>query len=198
MKKSFIIGKRQILLGFLILVLGGAVYFNWYLNNNGTNQDVSETITDSNLGDAVFVNANASNNGDEYFSETRKNREEARNKSLESLKEIVDNPKSDSSSVKAASDEAVRISTFSNIESNVESLVKAKGFEDCIAIMSAKDISVLVMCDKLLSSDTIQIQDIAATATGYSYENIKIIEVKNSWEVWKMCYNVYKGDDSNE
>ena len=179
MKKSFIIGKRQILLGLLILALGGAVYFNWYLNTTETNNNVSETITDSNLGDAIFVNANASS-GSEYFTETRKSREEAREKSLESLKDIVDNPKSDSSSVKAASDEAVRISTFSNTEANIESLVKSKGFKDCIAIMSTKDISVLVMCDELLSSDTIQIQDIAATATGYSYENIKIIEVKNS------------------
>ena len=180
MKKSFIIGKRQILLGLLILALGCAVYFNWYLNNNERNNNVSETITDSNLGDAIFVNANAPTKGVEYFNETRKNREEAREKSLNSLKDIVDNPKSDSSSVKAASDEAVRISTFSNTETNVESLVKAKGFKDCIAVMSFKEISVLVLCDELLSSDTIQIQDIAATATGYSYENIKIIEVKNS------------------
>lgn len=179
MKKSFIIGKRQILLGLLILTLGGAVYLNWYLNNDNEH-NVSETITDSNIGDAIFVNANVSSSGDEYFTETRKNRQEAREESLESLKDIVDNPKSDASSIKTASDEAVRISTFANIESNVESLVKAKGFKDCIAVMSSKDISVLVMCDKLLSSDTIQIQDIAATATGYSYENIKIIEIKNS------------------
>lgn len=181
MKKAIIIGKRQIILGLLILVLGGAVYLNWHINkDDALNNNVSETLTDSNLGDALYVNADATENSSDFFAKTRKDREEARKKSLESLNEIAENPKSDSSAAKSAGAEAVKISTFAETESRVESLVKAKGFKDCIAVMSTKDISVLVMCDKLLSSDTIQIQDIAANATGYSYENIKIIEIKNS------------------
>ena len=56
--------------------------------------------------------------------------------------------------------------------------MKAKGFADCAAVMTAENVSVMVKSDGLLASDTVQIQDIAASATGYSLQNIKIVEIK--------------------
>ena len=182
MKKTFIIGKRQILLAFLIIILGVAVYLNWQLSGNLSGEEVSNISSESTLGEAVFVNGTNISSGSEksYFEETKENREISRKKTLDELKNIIDNPKADEISVSEASNRSVKIATFSETENTIESLVKAKGFKQCVAVMSENNISVMVASEGLLSSDAIQIQDIAATATGYSYENIKIIEIKNS------------------
>lgn len=182
MKKSVIIGKRQILLAILIVALAVAVYLNWYFAKTNQSYNVSDVMAGSNIGEAVFVAGSAvsgtTTETDNYFTETREQRAKTREEELKRLKEITADVKADSSAVAAANDQIVKITTFGEAENNIETLVKAKGFADCAAVMTAENVSVMVKSDGLLASDTVQIQDIAASATGYSLQNIKIVEIK--------------------
>ncbi len=178
MKKNAILGKRSLLLAMLVGVLGLAVYCNWYLSNGSQQQSVTDVLTGSTMGQAMYVNADASSTNENYFALTRTQRAKAREEATEALEEIINNVKSDSSGVAEATAKAGVIAKNIEVESNIESLVKAKGFADCVAVISDTSVSVVVKTSGLLPSDMVQIQEIAKEQTGFSLENIKIIESK--------------------
>ncbi len=187
MKKGAVFGKRQLLLGVLILALSAAVYLNWQFSKAGGEYDITGAITSntSYLGDVQYVG----NPGDTsvsdaqsrvaYFQEARDNRAAARQEGLKILEDIIGNVKSDSSQVAKATADAVQLAKDADTESVIENLVKAKGFSDCVAIIKDGGVSVMVPAkEALLPSEMLQIQDIAATQTGFGPESIKVIEVK--------------------
>ena len=63
-------------------------------------------------------------------------------------------------------------------ESNIEALLKAKGFEKSLAVISDTGISVVVKSEGLTSAQTLQIQDIITSETNIPLSNIKIVPVK--------------------
>ena len=186
MKKSRIIGKRQIMLAVMVVALGAAVYLNGHFSKTSgvASYEFSDTAASSsaNIGDAVFVNSPSdtpvnSSQSDDYFSTARNNRQKARDEALEIYKDITGNVKSDKDSVNSATEAAAALAQNAEKEANIESLVKAKGFEECVAVINGSEINVIVKSEKLLQSDAVQIKDIAAGVTGFKTENIKIIEI---------------------
>ncbi len=172
--------KRMLLLAGLVLVLGIAVYFNWHLSQNENSQSATDTMTGSTMGQAVYVNADASSqtDPDDYFVQTRQQREESRKKATDALEEIINHAKSDSSAIADATAKATAIAKGIETESNMEALIRAKGFQECLVIMGEQSVTVVVKTEGLLASDMAQIQEIAEQNSGFSLENIKIIEVK--------------------
>lgn len=179
MKKSAVISKKHIILSVLVIALAAAVYLNWQFGSQKVEN--TEDNTSSYLGAAQYVSATISDQAsasvNPYFEETRHTREESRNSKLEILKETVSNVKSTEEEIAAAKAEIEQISNDIESEANIESLVKAKGFSDCAAILSNGTATIIVPSEGLLASQTVQIQDIVSSQTGYSLENIKIIEI---------------------
>ena len=132
MKKSLIIGKRQFLLAALVLILALAVYLNWRLSNGGS-QNVTDVYAGGTLGQAVLVDSDSAAEQD-YFAKSKADREESRSKQLSELKEISEGVKTDGESAQKASEQMVKISGYREKENNIETLVKAKGFENCTAV----------------------------------------------------------------
>ena len=178
MKTNVIMGKRSLLLALLVGVLALAVYCNWYLSKKPNESSVTDVLTGSAMGQAMYVNADASSTDDDFFATTRNNRAQARKEATEALEEIINNVKSDGSAVADATQKAGEIAKHIETESNIEALIKAKGFADCVAVISDSTVSVVVKSGGLLPSDMVQIQEIAREQTGFSLENIKIIESK--------------------
>jgi stage III sporulation protein AH len=133
------------------------------------------------MGQAMYVNADPSETqeqADDYFTKTRADREKARKEAVEALNEIINNVKSDSQAVADATARSNKIASAIETESNMEALIRAKGFADCVVIMGEDNVSIVVKSDGLLASDTVQLQEIAEQNSGFSLEKIKIIEVK--------------------
>ena len=63
-------------------------------------------------------------------------------------------------------------------EVNIEALLKAKGFDEALAVISDTGISVIVRSEGLTSAQTLQIQDIVTSETNIQLSNIKIIPIK--------------------
>ena len=61
-------------------------------------------------------------------------------------------------------------------EANIESLVRSKGFEQCVAVVNGGKCSVIVESDGLLQSEVAQISEIVWEQAGIAPENLKIIE----------------------
>lgn len=187
MKKSVIIGKRQIVLAVLVVALGAAVYLNWRFAGTDGGLDITAAISSSqgNLGDATYVNnpevsQDTPQEGTETttIAQSRESRDNARNESLEMLKEIIDDAKSDAESKKAAVESQTQIAADVEKEGLIESLVKAKGFSDCVAILSNNQANIMVQGEGLVESQILQIQDIVVSQTNLPLESIKIHEVK--------------------
>lgn len=188
-------GKRQLVLAALVVALGAAVYLNWALSGN-TDLQATDALTSSDrqYGETLLVNASgsdssalassdnsASANSDtdassDYFTEARLNREKARDTSVELLEQVL----TDASQSDAAKQDAVAaaalIAQNTLQENSIETLVKAKGYEDCVATIDNGECSVVVKTNSGTQDDAIIIKDIVSGQTGISYDKIKIVE----------------------
>jgi stage III sporulation protein AH len=74
--------------------------------------------------------------------------------------------------------DAVQVSKLIESEGNIESLVRAQGFEDCVAYLDGETAKVVVKTDGLNKSQAASIKDIILGETQVPAENIRIFEVK--------------------
>lgn len=181
-------GKKQLVLASLVLALGAAVYLNWQFA--GTNRlPVGESSEESSqLGAAQLVNnayvetvndgleANASteSGGSGALSQARLDRQAARDEALDLLDEVLKDVESDSAAKQQAVDQASSIAENILEESNVESLLEAKGYTDCVAYITSEECSVVVS-GALEDSDTLIVQEVVMEQTGLTADKIKII-----------------------
>ena len=183
MKKGTIIGKQQITLAVMVVGLAVAVWLNMKYSaasgklgvKDGSSRIPGQTeFVNSGTGsdETVAVSANA------YFTNARANRDDTRKENIDMLKETIANVKTDDSAKKSAVDRLAAIAAQSEHESAIESLVKAKGFSDSIAVIGDDSVNVIVEADKLLDREVQQIKDIVISETGVSIEKIKILNVK--------------------
>lgn len=184
MKKGTIINKKQITLAVMVVGLAAAVWLNMkYSAANGEflpSDDSSKIFGQTDyVGDelesddsTLQVGANA------YFTNARSNRDKTREENIELLQETISNVKTDDTAKKSAVDQLAVITKRSENETAIESLIKAKGFTDSIAIIGDEGVNIIVEAEKLLDSQVQQIKDIVIGQTGISIEKIKILTVK--------------------
>ena len=141
------------------------------------NKDYSENGSKI-LGEAALVDTRSDVNetDDRYFLTASLNREKSRDEALQTLQVVVDSAEELPETRDKALSEILQIASDIEIEATVEEMIKAKGFEDCVAIISGDNINVIVKSDGLLTSEVAQITDIVKSETGYSAENIRIVE----------------------
>lgn len=174
---SAIIGRKQIILAALVLALGVAIVLNWKFTGSDT-----VTGTTSTLGAASYVSSTSTaSSTDAYFSSARLTREQTRAKAEETLQTTI-NSVSASNADKQSAEAAIE-ALASNItkEGTVESLIKAKGFSDCVCFINDDSITVVVAPksgDSLSGSEIAQVKDIVLEQTNISSDNIKIIQAK--------------------
>ena len=61
-------------------------------------------------------------------------------------------------------------------ESNIETLIKAKGFEECVAVINGEKANVIVKSEGLRPNDLSQILEIVYLQAGILPENVTIME----------------------
>lgn len=183
-RKKRVFPKRIAVLAVLIATLSAAVYLNWQYSASNGELDLTSALstTEKYLGDAQYVNGEVSvttTAASDFFSQSREERQQTRDKSLKELKEITDSAKSDEKSKQEAVAKISKITENDQLQSNIETLVKSKGFTDCVAVATEEGINVIVKAPNGLKSEQmLQIQDIVLQNSKISLENIKIIEVK--------------------
>ena len=180
---THIFGKKQVLLATLIVALGLAVYLNYYFSTQnpdvlGTN---ASTVSKDNLGDAQYVNGSATSDpGDtssdpsDYFSQARLNRESARTEALDVVKDLMNDVKATDEIKKEAADKAAAIATAIEQESKIESLIKAKGFADCVVYIEGENCNIVVKSEGLKPQESVQITEIVTTQSNIVAQNISI------------------------
>lgn len=175
MKKGKVFGKSQIVLAVMVVALGLAIWFNVKYSNNQNKYLGQTEYVDATLSGEALETA-GEGQGD-YFSATRKERNDEREELKAELEEIIKTADNDETA-KNAVDKAASIAARQAAEKNIETLLKAKGFSDVLAVIGDNDINIIIKKDALNSSETVQIQDVASAQSGYGVDKIKILTVK--------------------
>ena len=160
--------KRSIVVVASLGIIGGAVYLNWsYFNpsDSKANKDIDVSTELVDIEEA-----------ESYFAMTEVSRQRTRDEALEVLQTIVDTEATSQEDRDAALNAINVIASNIQSEGNIESLVVSKGFEDCVAVISEGNATVVVKSDGLLENEVTQIQEIVYTEAGILPENLKIIE----------------------
>ena len=173
--------KTRIAISCFALLLAVGVVGNWYWENSDISSKVStiSSAKDKILGEATYVDATTEKTTESsYFSSARVDRQTARDASLEKLQKIVDSQTENKEAQKEAADKIAKISDDITIENKIETLVTAKGINNCLAIINenSKKIDIIVDVEDLTDTIILQIKEIATSQLGCSFEDVTIIQ----------------------
>ena len=187
-----------ILLSFAMVI---AVYLNWQYAREGSDtyiltddilQQVNTAVNDEsdllkteedyetkNYGDAQLV-ATAKTDSDKYFEQARLARQKTRDEALDTLQKTLKNTKLSDIDKKQATEKLANIIQNMTTETDIENMLKAKGFQDCVASITEDKISLAVRPVKgeLSKADVSKIRDVVLAKTTISSQNIVVVEVK--------------------
>jgi len=171
--------RRTVVIMTSVALIGGAIYLNWLFfsgesdmaaSNNGYTIDYT-----NNGGEASFASSDKS--GSEYFASVELSRSQARDEAVQVLAQVVENEGA-LEEVRADAAEGIgRIAELIECEANIESLITAKGFEKCVAVLNETSANVVVKTDGLLPNQVLQIKEIVCEQSGLEPSAVKIIEM---------------------
>lgn len=173
--------KTKIAISCFVLLLAVGVMGNWYWENSDLSTNVSAIsgAKEKILGEATYVDATTEPATEsEYFSSARVDRQKARDESLDKLQKIIDSSTEDNDAKKEATEKIAKISDMINAENKIETLVTAKGVNNCIAVIneSSNKVDIIVDVEELTDTIILQIKEIATGQLGCSYEDVTIIQ----------------------
>ncbi len=184
--------KRRLAIALSAVLIGGAVYLNWLFFFGGQKDGVYDDIDAATGGGAsdilgAAVEAGADTAGDamaddnaqsvaSYFAVTTINRQRARDEAIEVLQSIVEDVNVSEQDKSRALDDIRTIAANIEHEANIETLIEAKGFNDCVAVINSGKCTIVVESSGLLPNQIAQIQEIVYQQTAIPPANLTIIE----------------------
>lgn len=141
----------------------------------------AETVSaaNKNYGEAQLVSV-ASDSGAKFFEEARLKREKAHDEAMDTLQKTM---KSSSLSAEEKKDCTAQLTAGLedlHAENEIETLIKAKGFADCLCFLQSgrADLTVMTSGDPLTAAQVAQIRDVVLSKSSVTAQNITVVEVK--------------------
>ncbi len=110
----------------------------------------------------------------DYVASVQLSREQTRAKNKETLMEIIDNTNVDEAQKQEAIDSMLNLTAIAEKETAAESLLAAKGFENCIVYINNDSVDVVVGRTSLTDAERAQVEDIVKRKTEVSADKIVI------------------------
>lgn len=184
-----------------------AVYLNWQYARTGvtleedavnvaaaveTEEAVSAPIMDGlmteaeavssankNYGEAQLVSV-ANNSGSKFFEEARLKRTKAHDEAMDAVQKALKSASLSAEEKKSYTQQLTGSLEDLNAENEIETLVRAKGFADCLCFLQSgrADLTVMTSGDALTAAQVAQIRDIVLRKSNVTAQNITIVEVK--------------------
>ena len=176
-----LIGKRQLILAGLVVMLGLAVFVNWYYTSDKTPLDPEGTAATDGAarsdGAASFASAEAEA---EYFAALKLDRSAALSASIEELQAVAANASVTEDEKQDIGNRIAYLTERSRMESDIESLVTAQVGGNCVAVIGEGGVDVIVSPGRLNDASVLTISDIVQTVSGGAFEDIRIAAAKNN------------------
>lgn len=187
--------KRNAVVAAIALFVCAAVYLNWNYEQEaqagktlGQSTMVGGETEDpllSNGSGTADVGGTASDTGtasasSDYFATARLNRQQARDSALSILQDAAAREDADETVKEQVNETIQTMADYTVTEAQIENLVVAKGYTDCVAFIGENSLSLAVSAPEggLVEADTAKIVDVVNQAAGFTADQIKIIEVE--------------------
>ncbi len=175
---NVIVKKRQLVLAGLVVALGAAVFVNWYYTGGDVSSTQQTTDADyvQNLGEAKYVNATGTHT--DPFEELKFERKKQQDESIDSLNDSLKNVAAGSEEAKTITASINALTKSQQLQTELESLVKAKIKSDCLVTITENGAQVVVGQGVLNETTSLQILEIIITNTQIKAENVVMSEQK--------------------
>lgn len=177
--------RKQIVVLSLVLMLVIAGYLQLSYNSQFS------AVDDPAQGDAVYVDSQgvttgkatdneqeaviASKETNNYFAQTKMDRENARDEDIETIKNITTDQLATKEAKSKAQEKMLKIVEINQKEANIESLIKGKGYSDAIAMFSDDgSVDVIVKAPAISKADTAKIVDIVVRQGNVPFDKVII------------------------
>lgn len=132
-----------------------------------------------NYGEAQLVSV-ANDSGAKFFEEARLKRQKAHDAALDTIQKTLKSSSLSAEEKKTYAQELTGNLEDLHAENEIETLVKAKGFADCLCFLQSgrADLTVMTAGDALTAAQVAQIRDIVLSKSGVTAQNITVVEVK--------------------
>lgn len=176
--------KKNLMATAVLLTVCAGIYLNWLYSESEAASDLTDTLDSNKLlssdmlvmgNDPLDVNNNTLS---EYFAAVRLSRQEARDSAVALLQEAMaygEEGENESSGIQLEN-----IIKIALCEAQIESLVIAKGYRDCVAYIGDEGISVAVASPEggLKQTDVAVIADIVISQSEFTMDDIRVVEVQ--------------------
>ena len=134
-------------------------------------------VEDAELAEA---NARSDRSGAGYFAEARLTRQISRDEALQLLQSAASADAASQETIDGAMSAITNMAAWSLQETQIENLLLAKNFEDCVVYIGTDRVTVAVPApvEGLSEEAVARITDVICTETNYSPSQLSIIEVK--------------------
>lgn len=178
--------RKNLVAGAVLVTVCAGIYVNWYYGEQQATTDLTDTLNEEKLlsedllvmGEAeLTVNSDEASTMSQYFASVRLSRQEARDSAVMLLQEAMAYEEDQSASQTGAQLESIVQTAL--CEAQIESLVIAKGYKDCVAYIAEDGISIAVASPEggLGTSDVAVIADVVLSQSDFAMDDIRIVEV---------------------
>lgn len=178
--------KKNVVAAAVLVTVCAGIYVNWLYTEDQVPVNLTDTLDENKImsqdllvmNDGSSLLLESSDTTTNYFAAVRLSRQEARDSAVGLLQEAMAyEGDAESAQTSTQLEEIVQVALC---EAQIESLVIAKGYADCVAYISDEGISVAVASPEggLLNTDVSVIADIVMTQSEFSLEDIHVVEVQ--------------------
>lgn len=181
------IWKKNLIAAAILVAVCAGIYVNWKYTEDQEVMNFADTLDEEKLlsndmlvmGDGTFVDLPSdASTMTNYFAAVRLSRQQARDSAVTLLQEAM--AYTADTEAAQSNEQLESIVQTALCEAQIESLVIAKGYTDCVAYISDEGISVAVASPEggMQQADVAVIADIVMTQSQYTMEQIRVVEVK--------------------
>lgn len=127
--------------------------------------------------DTTAVKAELTEEQISYFSTVRTDREQTQSKVLEDAKEVLSLSENSEEAKEEAAESVSQLEKLILAQSNIENLLKAKGFTDVVCFISDEGCNVVVASQNMDDNGSLLVKDAVMSQLDMGSEQIKIIQI---------------------
>lgn len=173
-------GKKTIVTVCTVAVLGCVVILNVILFSDSAAEQSGMKLAVDLSADPSETSASStslqSGQINDYFQSMSLNRQQARDEAMEVLLSVAESQTALDDVKEAALQDISKLAADMEKETNIETMILAKGFSQCIAVINNENCNIIVESDGLKPGEVAQITEIVYEQAGISPTNLKIVE----------------------
>ncbi len=169
------IWKKNLVAAAVLVVVCAGIYVNWVYSEDKAVANLTDTLDAGKLTDDVLVSTD--NTATDYFAAVRLSRQQARDSAVSLLQEAMSY---DDVETAQNNEKLEAIVETALTEAQIESLVIAKGYADCVAYIGENGISVAVASPEggLQQQDVAVIADVVLSQSDFQMTDIHVVDVQ--------------------